>query len=247
MHTRLAIAILVVIAPLQLMAQEASSPRPEPLRLGFSAGYAVNIHSASFSSLAGSTGCCPRYESGDGGGIALGGFLRLPLTDGVHLNLALTYASLDGVLTVQEQTLILDSASVPQTATIEHRFDAAVSSLGLEPSVGMRLFSGLTLDLGMRLDLLLQHHAIETETTDQGVFLSTGTREQTVFDGDIPNTSTLNAALLGSLSWSLPLDARSATLLEPSVTVTQQFTDLLKDLRWKVLSVCVGVRVVVTL
>lgn len=220
------IAAILLSAPL-LNAQD---PRPA---YGIYGDGAYNLHQADFRALPGVPNCCERFSSGSGAGMSLGLVYQFPfLKDDFSLNLRAGYNSLSAVLTRIEQTTV--TGNVP--GEFEHRLEATLSSLNIEPLVGYRLFKNFSLQAGVSAGYLLQKQFHQRETIlspDNGTFLHEQSRYRNDSTGKIPNAKSLALGLVGGVSYTLPMNSSRTFLLSPELLFNYSLTDFVDGLSWK--------------
>lgn len=249
MNRIIAAIILLFAGVVNSSAQKTGTEAP--MRYGLYGGYDVNLHSASFTALPGIPNCCPRFENGSGGGLAAGALVELPLTRRWLLDIRAGLVQQDGLLSATEQTgVILDG--IPRTGSFEHRVDAQLTSVGLEPSVGLRLTNRLMLRAGFRAGILMTKTFSQVEQIvspeGRGTFVDedgndTRRRTRNEAEGDIPGTAQLQAALQAGMGYDLPLNARQTLILSPEITYSLPLTSVLADGGWQVHTFRFGVAV----
>lgn len=229
----------------------AQSPEAGPMRYGVYGGYDLNLHSASFTELPGIPNCCPRFESGNGGGLAAGALVEFPLSRRWLLDLRAGLAQQDGLLSVTEQTGVI-LGGTPRTGSFEHRVDAQLTTIGLEPSIGLRLTDRLMLRAGFRAGMLVTSTFSQVEELispeGRGTFIDeagndTHKRTRNEAEGDIPGAAKLQAALQVGAGYDLPLNARKTLILAPEISYSLPVTSILDGGGWQVHTFRFGVAV----
>ncbi len=234
--------LLQVPAKLTARAEGGDSLRPA---FGLSAGASVNIDRADFRALPGVPNCCPRFTSGRGLGPAVAAFYLLPLNASLLLSLRGAYVD-QSVRLTENEPILLSIDGAPVDGLFEHRIDAYISTIGLEPLIGYRLTSAWSLWGGIRGAYVARRSFDQVETliqpADRGTFLD-GTRTRNAYSGQIPNASTFSAALLGGTSYMLPLNAAGTWFLAPEIFYQQGLTPVVKDLTWNASALRAGIAV----
>ena len=235
------IFILFLLFTANLFAQDKAS-------YGIFGDFSLNEHSANFQGLPGVPSCCPRYETGNGTGPAFGGIYQLPLTELFDLELRAAYRSLSGTLSATEATTVLHNG-VPAQGSFQHTLTTGLSTVGIEPMVGMKIIGDLHLNLGLGAGILLsktyaQHEEI-VQPDGGGTFLDsngndTHSRIRNNLSGTIPNASALQLAALGGISYPLPLTASHTAFLVPEFLYSFGLTKIASDLTWNVNSLRFG-------
>ena len=120
---------------------------------GLFGDYNLVRHDAGFSSLPGVPNCCSEFEQGSGTGLTIGGLFELPLGNAFGLGLRAAYSSGRArLLGLEQSTVMVAGKAVP--AVFEHRIDATIASIGLEPSLLYRVYGGTMVHLGTRIAMV---------------------------------------------------------------------------------------------
>jgi len=216
---------------------------------GIFGDFSLNFHSANFKGLPGVPSCCPRYENGTGTGPALGGIYQMPLSNLFNLQLRAAYHSISGTLTATEATTVLHNG-VPEVGTFTHTLSTGLSTIGIEPMIGMRVLGDLQINVGFSAGILLAKTFAEREEITSpdggGTFIdSTGSdshsRIRNDLTGTIPNTTSLQVAAIGGVSYPLPLNAERTVMLVPEILYSFGITKIASALTWNVNSLRFGV------
>ncbi|MFN8361161.1 MAG: OmpA family protein [Candidatus Kapaibacterium sp.] len=206
---------------------------------GIFGNYNLNSYSADFRNFPNVPSCCPDYKDGSGSGLSLGILYELPLADQLRLGLRLGYSSRSGILTRDENTVV--TGNIP--AVFEHKVDASLADIGLEPIAQYNLFGALWLNLGTRIAAVTTKNFSQKETiitpTD-GVFPNGSSTRNEVTNQPIPEASSLYAAVLGGISYDLPLNARGTLILSPEVLYSYGITPVVSGLTWSSNSLRIG-------
>ncbi len=225
-------------------AQVADSLRPG---YGIYGDFDLNFHSAEFSKLPGIPNCCPRFESGDGTGFSLGVLYQLPLAAQWALDIRAGYYGYGATLTSREP-IVLSVDNLPYNGAFEHEVVASLGSIGIEPLVDYRIWKGLSLMAGPRLGIVITKSYEQQERivdpVDRGVFTDTRTRTRNVTSGDIPEASSLHAALLVGASYTLPLNREGTLTAAPEVLFSLGLTPVISGYTWNTHSLRLGVAIV---
>lgn len=218
-----------------LQAQESSG-------YGIYGSFGPNVQSADFRQLPGVPSCCPRYEEGSGPGISFGLLYRFPLSDMLSIDMRAGYSVLSGVLTTTEQTMVLHEG-VATRGEFEHRIDATLATIGLSPSIVIRLPAGFSARVGVDAGLLTTHEYEGGERIVQpdgaGTFLDADgndshSRVRNLSSGEIPDASSLQLAILGAIAYDLPLNADRTLILSPEAGYSFGITSIAQGLDWSV-------------
>lgn len=212
----------------------------------------LNQHSANFQHLPGVPSCCPRYEKGTGTGPAFGGLYQLPLIDRFDFQLRVLYHSLSGTLSGTEPVTVFHNGA-PVQGAFQHTLDTKLSTINIEPMLGIRVIGNLRASFGLEAGLLLSKTYAQqeeiAEPAGSGTFLdSLGNdsrqRIRNQLSGTIPNSTSLQLAVLGGISYALPLNARHTVFLVPEIFYSFGITRIASDLVWKVNSLRLGTAII---
>ncbi len=201
----------------------------------------LNTHSANFDSLSNCPSCSPGFRDGSGIGFSLGLMSNFILSDNLFLDLRLGYFSRNGLLKrLEEDTVNLNAQAVK--GVFEHTLDAKISSIGIEPMIGIRLWEGLSLELGFHAGLILQKDVSHQEKILEPL---TGTyennmRTRLVNDVQIPDASSFRLSLLGGLSYELPLNNEKTWFLQPEAFYSYALNEVAKNTEWKINTLRLG-------
>ncbi len=233
------IGLLISCCSLALAQNNSDSPRT---RYGLMFHLGINSHSANFQKLPNVPSCCPRYESGTGSGINIGGLVEFPLADKLMLSARVGYSSLNATLTTQEPLPVIIDGQLTNIFS-EHSVAASLSNIGIEPLLGYRPFGDFSLHAGGRLGFTMQKKYDQKEMImpQYGGTFGDGRRINNDLQGDIPNASSIVAALLVGASYDLPLNSGRTFLLAPEIFYSLALTPVASDLEWKANSVRFGI------
>lgn len=210
-------------------------------RYGVLGGYAINMHRADFRALPGVPSCCPEYQNGSGGGPVAGLLAEFPLSTWLLLSFRGSYIGHDALLSEREGVRVIVNGS-GRDGAFEHNVDATISSIALEPSVGIELIDDLFLNLGLRAGTYLTKSYSQEERivdpVDVGTFLDSNgqdsrSRVRNESAGEIPNAASMLLQGTAGFSYELPLNARGTFLLVPEVSYALSLTDVVTGLTWK--------------
>jgi outer membrane protein OmpA-like peptidoglycan-associated protein len=145
--------IIIVVSP------SRSEEEKRLYYLGGYMGYNANLHFSDFSKLDPLPNCCPKFNSGDGGGIAIGLFGRIELTPSVLLGLRIGYTQMDGTLsridTSNNVTVVNNGNEVVRDLELKHSIDASFPMITLEPTSNFFFFKSLSTTVGFRMGYMM--------------------------------------------------------------------------------------------
>ena len=215
----------------------------EDVSLGVLGLYGLNTHRADFRALPGVPNCCPAFGDGTGAGASFGVVGRMALAEPFRAEVRLGYTDLSGTLLRQEQTIV----SGNRPGVFEHRVDATLRSLTIEPTIGADLFAGLTLFIGSRLEVGAISRFDQRETILQpsrGTFPNGRRTQNERVNAEIPNATALGLSLTGGLQWELPMDEGETVKLVPEVSYAYALTSVVSGLKWNVDQLRIGASIV---
>jgi outer membrane protein OmpA-like peptidoglycan-associated protein len=231
--------IAMLFAP-SLVAQEyAQEPYTPRDSYGAFLGGGFNLHSADFKKFADIPSCCPGYETGTGFGINFGIYYSTPMGDLIDLSLRAKYLQLGGLVSRIEKSVGTTVSGGDQPIEFEHRFDASINSVALEPVIEFKLSNEFRLRGGFRIGYLLDgklnEHIEEVVSPSNGLFVDENgntSRTRNSYSGDIPNLASIEAAVLLGASYDLPLNDSYTLFLVPYVDLSMGLTSYVPDFGW---------------
>jgi outer membrane protein OmpA-like peptidoglycan-associated protein/opacity protein-like surface antigen len=230
------------IAAHGVQAQSVVERGSRPAIGGFSS-YNFSQHVADFRRLPGVPSCCPNFESGNGPGFMLGGLYEFRLMDDLSLGLRADYANQGGTLSAIERTVVDGANGSILNASIEHLLDSRISSIGIQPLLGYRLFGGLSAHAGTRVGYVLSRTYTQKEVllepAGSGTF-ENGLRQRNFSEGSIEEASSLQAGLVAGLSYTLPLNDEASLFLVPEMFYHHSLTPVVENLTWKLHALTAG-------
>lgn len=219
-------------------------------RYGVFGHVALSSHSADFSRMPGTQSCCAGFTGGAGMGLSGGALAELPLAPSITIGARIAILTQSFLMTTSEATRVIVNG-VGQDGAFEHRLSGTLTTLGLEPLLGVRLFSSAFVHVGGRIAIPLgssyeQVDAI-TRPSGSGTFLNadgTDSRKRTrnEFSGAIPEVSLQISPLVG-ISYELPLNTDCTIVLVPEVFYQLGVMNVMADSSWKASSFRAGIAI----
>lgn len=192
----------------------------------------LNLHTADFSALPGIPSCCPRFETGTGVGFG-GGFLySFPISDKLFVDTRVGYRDRSGVLTRIEDIYLAGTDGFGVDGEFEHKVDASLSSVTLTPALGIRLSDNFSIRGGLEIGYVMTKTYEQQEEIvkpNNGRFTDTDSRFRNVNSGDIPDASSISAALVAAAAYDLPLNSANTFFLAPEVNFAFGLTNVSSD------------------
>lgn len=235
------IFVLILVLSLEIISGQALFSQAERNSYGIFGHLNLNSHSANFDSLSNCPSCSPGFRDGSGIGYSLGFLSNFILSKNLFLDLRLGYFVRNGLLKrLEEDTVNLNAQAVK--GVFEHTLDAKISSIGIEPMLGIRLLEGLSFELGFHAGLVIQKDASHQETILEP---ATGTfennmRTRLVKDVQIPDATSFRLSLLGGLSYELPLNEEKTLFLQPEAFYSYALNDVAKNTDWRINTIRLG-------
>ncbi|MBX7155226.1 MAG: OmpA family protein [Bacteriodetes bacterium] len=218
MYRYVVIAIVLLSGSLSLaQTNTPSKPKLEPwIYVGGFAGYNNNNFTADFSKLPGVPNCCPLYETGTGGGFAIGGLAEVPLLKFLRLETRIGYTTLGGRLFKQEQigntSEIGGTNNKTEPVITNHELFTTLNGLSIEPSVTTILFSRVRASIGYRLTYLTTTTFEQSETISSPgyvYFVSDSSRVRNHVTGDLPEVNTIQNSISVGVGLDLPVSSKA--------------------------------------
>ena len=159
MLKKLILFVVLITFVLPIAAEEPSDFLKLRERYGIFADFDLNVHLANFKKLPNIPNCCQSFSSGFGTGFSAGILYEHPLGDlvknlfnstdyyGLTGQIRLVYDEKSALLSATEPTYVyfqpLDTALPGE---FEHRLDAKLSTISIEPILSYRVYEDLTVN-----------------------------------------------------------------------------------------------------
>ena len=233
--------ILTIFGFTALSAQVADSTA---IRFGIGGAYLWNQHRANFDTIPGIASCCrQKYGGAASQGFGVSAFAEYPvakLGEFATFSVSGRVAYFSGL---GANLFALEQARVQMaTATIRHELETSLSAITFEPMAVLRLFKWFTLSAGLQAGTFLQRNYQYRERIIEpnDITYSNGER---VFNGaasTIPNTSTLQLALVGGVSYELAVNRQGTVLPTLEAFYTFPLTSPVNGVDWRIASLRLG-------
>jgi len=248
MRFSIKIILITLMAVNFLQGQNSQYAYREPIYFwGFYGDFNINRHIADFEELPGFQTCCPQFVDGKGYGPSFGGLFEVPINDAIVFNLRLGYSGLNGTL-LQDDT-IGNTAVAPiddpnnlylTSAIVTYDIDANVSSIGIEPTMGLKFFKDAMMEVGLRAAYLVSStmsYAERLKYPEGVTFINGRTVRNDSSDFPIPDTKKFQ--LHGTLGINYRFPVGKDMYLVPEMRYFMPFTNI-SSVQWKVASVQFG-------
>ncbi len=245
----IAFILFLLISP--AAAQFFESPEDELIRTdtletkpryGIYGNFNLNLHASNFNKLPGVPSCCPSFEGGFGTGYSFGGLFDYALDHEKFINIRAGYAVFNGSFEEEEPTTVLIDG-VHQPGAFKHTLDAELSTVGIEPMFGHRIWRRMFGHAGFRFGYVIDKNYDQIERVSkpakQGTFLD-GQRFRNDLDGEIEEAASVQFAVNLGASYELPLKEDYSLLLAPEIFYTFWLTPVVSNTKWSVHTIRAG-------
>lgn len=216
----------------------ADSLRIEEWRVGLYLGINRNIYSVEqMKGLPDVPSCCPGYDAGDGFGVAVGGMVETPISEAVSVGGRLYLNTYNGSL-VDNEEILLDREGEPVPGLIEHRIDAEIWSLAIEPVVTLAINPEARVFAGLRGDVIVKWKYDQQERLaepDDLVF-ENGSPVRLERNGEIPDANRFYGTFVGGVRYDIYLEDREWAIA-PEISFYFSPTPVVKEETWNIYGV----------
>lgn len=193
-------------------------------------------YTADFQSLPGVPSCCPRFQTGEGNGIAAGVILEIPYDDSFGFSAGLGYFPLKGTLSRDENTTVILDGGARQ-GVFRHSVTISSDIIALQPAVQLNPFEHFWLRGGLSVGFAINTNYSQEERIVQpatsGTFADSGNdtslRIRNQFSGAITGAHTIIAAPFVSAFYNVPLNAKNTLFLTPQIQYDFPTNNLISD------------------
>src|SRR3989339_32995 len=243
---------IVIFFAVELHSQMVKTDDPYS-NIGLYFDYHLNIHNANFQKLPGIDNCCPKFESGSGTGLFIGGFFEYSFLPSLSGTLRLGYNSMSSLLKATEQEYISQGGS-GVLGVIEHKIDASLSAISIQPIINYYITDQFKISGGLSADLMLTKQFSQSEEIiqpkgqvsfiDTLTGLPSGEYIRNRKDSIIPDASSLVMSLYGGISYEFQLNKSRSLLLIPELSFTYGLTPFVNNLTWSANTAKLGLSLV---
>jgi outer membrane protein OmpA-like peptidoglycan-associated protein len=166
------------------------------------------------------------------------------LSENLELTLQTEYNIFNAKLKKTEPIRLAGIEGEGVDGEFEHSIDSKISSAGFSPLVSYRIGKQLRLHGGIRIGLLLDKKYEQIERIvkpDYGVFVENNRRTRAEFSGDIPGNPSIEAALVGGVSFDLPISSNYEWFLVPEAGLSFGLTNLSSNGSWSMNALFAGI------
>jgi outer membrane protein OmpA-like peptidoglycan-associated protein len=231
--------LIILLFTCKVLAQDTLRTR-----YGLMGGLNANTYNADFRAIPGVPNCCPLFSSGSGRGVAGGLLYDIPFDADFFYGLQLNYTDHSAELSALEGTTVIVNGK-SQATTFTHTIDAMVTSLGLEPEIGVKIWN-IVGSIGLRIGTILTANFSQQEVTSIGTFTDslgndTHSSIRNKYAAKLPNPSSLLFHGIASIGYELPVNTSHSTFLVPQISYSLAFNDAVKNLTWKMNAFTFGI------
>ncbi len=236
------VCLLTISSFATLSAQVADSTA---IRFGIGGAYLWNQHRANFDTIPGIASCCrQKYGGATSQGFGVSAFAEYPVAKlGEFATFSVSgrvsyFSGLGANLFALQQARVAQMA----TATFRHELETSLSAITFEPMAVLRLFKWMTISAGVQVGTFIQRNYQYRERIIEPNDITYANGE-TVFNGTastIPNTSPLQLALVGGVSYELPVNRQGTVLPTLEAFYTFPLTSPVNGVDWRIASLRLG-------
>lgn len=239
-----AIVFIIVLGAISLSAKE----RNTNIVLYGGLNLKANLYNSQFQNVSGLNTCCEEFEGGFGvayGALAGIEFIQEKRLFGLQRSwfVNLSYENLSGEIVKEEHVANVIVGNEYFKGISEHRFDANLSAVFVQPGLSLRPFAEtpLSIRLGVGAGILIgkSYDYKEVLLKPEEATFETGTDERAETSSDIEDAASVLIAPFASLRY----DAfkSGAWTFSPELSFSYGLTSVLPDDEWKINSVSAGV------
>lgn len=235
-------ALLFFLLGFNLFSSGGATEIERKSSFGIWAHFNYNKHYSDFTELPGVPSCCPHFTGGEGIGLSAGLLYEIPVSRKFFIDLRAGYYLLGGDLVTKEYETVNTDGTV-MSGVFEHSIDAVLGVAGIEPSIGFRIFDGLSLNAGILAGVLVPKtykHMEQIIEPEGAAFDSEGNTIRMYSDGTLPESALIYAAWMARLSWEFPLNDNRTIWIAPEFAVSGSMTELVKDIDWGITNIRFG-------
>lgn len=227
--------LLVFLIIIPLKSQDyADKPWDSRITYGLFINSGINLHLADFRALDTVPSCCPGYRNGSGLNLAFGLAPTFPLSEKIELSTRLGFHLLNGTLSRIEEIRVAGQQGEGVDGEFKHSIRSDFGLIALEPLLAYRLTDQFRILAGLRFGFLLDKRYEQKEEIISPSFgtFENGQRTRNEHHGNIPNASSIEAALSAGVSYDIPLNTAHTFFLSPEFFTNIGLTSLSKKQSW---------------
>lgn len=216
---------------------------PERWRLGVFFGVNLNNYTANnLQGLPGFPSCCPGYEGGSGVGIVAGGLVEYPFTNLFSLGARLYLATYNGALKDEEVTTV-DVNGFAETAIFEHRINADIWTVAIEPVAMFNVTPEFSVFAGLRGDYAFKKdfHQQERILSPDDILYENNSQERLTFEGELPDAASFYGSIVAGASYDIEIGEKGEWVVSPEVSFWYGPTPVIANESWKIHGLRLGI------
>ncbi len=208
---------------------------------GIYGGVAKNAFTADMRGFPGVPSCCPQYRSGNGLSIFGGLSLEYPLSERWQLGGRLAFEMSNGTFESEEQQLV-DDGTGPAEATIAHTIRTSLPILSVQPTVSFNILQQLWIQGGVGIHYYAGGWFEQEERflTPAHLRFENDRRTRMIYQGSIPERSSVGTTLSALLRYHLPLNKEQTLFLAPEVGGDVGLNEIVAGTSWQTTSLRFG-------
>lgn len=218
------------------------------IRYGVFGLFSKYTYTADFQSLPGVPSCCPRFQTGEGNGVAFGGTFELPYDESIGFSAAVGFSPVKGTLTRDENTTVIIDGGA-RLGIFRHSITISSTIISLQPAVQLSPFDNFWLRGGLSVGLALNTTYSQEERIIQpsstGTFADsagndTHTRIRNQFTGEINGAKNVIIAPFIGVFYDLPLNTKNTFFLTPQIQYEFPTNNLISGIELSVSAIRAG-------
>ena len=209
--------------------------RKEAWRAGVYLGLNFNIYTADeLKGMPGVPNCCPGFNGGNGIGIAAGGLAETPLNDWFSVGGRLYLSTYNGALTDTEGEVVDDAGSAAD-AVFEHRIDAEIWGVAIEPIGLFEVAEDVKVFGGVRGDVILRKLFSQREEIlePSNIVYENGRRIRLEYSGSVPNGTSFQGSVVAGVRYDVHLGEHREWVVAPELSAWYSPTPVIREESWK--------------
>ena len=221
--------------------------------IGINLDYNYNFYRASFSKLPGVPNCCEGFSNSTGSGLTVGGVYDYFFsTYGFQISGGLNFHS-GNFDALQEEVLGING--VPVDGQFDHHINFNLKNFNLEAAFSYNFTDKINLSLGLGAFYYYSSHFDQYEKivkpAGKATFLdsngnNTGSAIRNNFSGKLPDINKLQTYATAKIGYELPDRKDRSMFLRPEIGIDYTFSQMIKQLDWKLISLKFGVSLIFT-
>lgn len=219
------------------LSLSAPTYRLEAWRAGVYLGLNLNHYVAdNMEGMPGVPNCCPGFDEGNGIGIASGMMVETPINDWFSVGGRLYMSTYNGALVEEEDEVVDDGSGLAANGVFEHRIDADIWAVAVEPIVVFGVVDEVKLFTGVRGDVIVRKLFAQKEEIlePSDILYENGKRTRLEYDGAVPNGTSFQAAIVAGVRYDFFVDENREWAISPELSAWYSPSPVIRDESWKI-------------